>query len=193
MSDDADNLTRRRRWVSAVRRTLAGLLVAVVLASFAGLPVYVFPQVDPLRRADAILVLGGYGYLRYRLGFQLADQQAAPNLVISNPNGPADPFLWKKCAESQPEYRLICFNPDPDTTRGEGRELRRLADENSWNSVIVVTSRPHISRARFVLRRCFAGELIMVDSGAPIPLHRWPFEYAYQTAGYIRAVRDSGC
>ena len=40
---------------------------------------------DPLRHADAILVLGGQGGARYRLGLDLAVQGWASDLVVSNP------------------------------------------------------------------------------------------------------------
>ena len=95
------------------------------------------------------------------------------------------------CATPHP--KLQCFVPDPGTTKGEARELRRLANQYGWRTVIVVTFRPHISRARFILEQCFDGELIMVASPAHIPLTRWSFEYAYQTAGYLRAVLQPGC
>jgi hypothetical protein len=47
---------------------LAVLLIAAVVG---GLPVYVRPQIDPLRHADAVLVLGGFGYGRYPFGMGL--------------------------------------------------------------------------------------------------------------------------
>ena len=80
-----------------------------------------------------------------------------------------------------PSSDLYCFVPDPPTTKGEGRELRRLAARDGWRTVIVVTFRPHISRARFILERCFDGDLIMVASPGRISLPRWASEYVYQT------------
>ncbi|MDF2826287.1 MAG: hypothetical protein K0R68_3695, partial [Mycobacterium sp.] len=44
---------------SRVLRTLGALLVLVLGAAALGYPVYVAPQVDQPRPADAILVLGG--------------------------------------------------------------------------------------------------------------------------------------
>jgi hypothetical protein len=59
--------------------------------------------------------------------------------------------------------------------------------------VIVVTARPHISRARLIVERCFPGEIIMVESPHPMPWHRWIYEYAYQTAAFGRALLFTGC
>jgi hypothetical protein len=114
----------------------------------------------------------------------------APFVVLSNPNGPDDRKMAKFCAA--PHADVECFEPEPDTTKGEARELRRLANRYGWRTVIVVTFRPRISRARFILEQCFAGELIMAAS-PHIPVTRWAFEYAYQTAGYVRAVVQPAC
>ena len=166
------------------------LLIAAVAG---GLPVYVRPQIDPLRHADAILILGGSGYSRYPFGLDLARQGWAPKTVVSNPSGRDDAWLTNYCDTPHPGLDLHCFVPDPPTTKGEGRELHRLAAQGGWRTVIVVTSRPHISRARFILEQCFDGDLVMVASPGQISLPRWAFEYVYQTVGYVRAVLQPGC
>ena len=164
-----------------------------VVAVVAGVPVYVRPQIDPLRHADAILILGGPEYDRYPYGFQLGEEGWAPIVVASNPNGPRDPWLTDFCATPHRRLNLRCFVPDPPTTKGEGRELRRLATEYGWRTVIVVTFRPHISRARYILQQCFDGSLIMIASPTDLSVARWAFEYVYQTAGYVRAALEPGC
>ncbi len=170
---------------------LVCLLITTAAAS--GLPVYVSPQIDQLRYADAIFVLSGPYHRRYPFGLDLARQGWAPNLVISNPSGAADPMLADYCAARHQGFAVRCIVPDPVTTKGEGRQLRRLATEYGWRTVIVVTFRPHISRARFILEQCFDGNLVMVASPARISESRWAFEYLYQTAGYARTVLQPGC
>lgn len=184
------NATRRRR---RFRRVLVSVCLLLIVAVIAGLPVYVRPQIDPPRHADAILILGGPDHRRYSYGFELGAQGWAPNVVVSNPKGADDPWLTRYCATPHPEFDLYCFAPDPATTKGEGRELRRLASQKGWRTVMVVTSRPHISRARFILEKCFDGELVMVPIPAQLSLPIWAFHYAYQTAGYARAVLQPGC
>ena len=71
--------------------------------------------------------------------------------------------------------------------------MRRLASQNGWRTIIVVTFQPHISRARFILDQCFDGDLVMVASPAQLSVPKWAFQYAYQTAGYVRAVSQPGC
>jgi uncharacterized SAM-binding protein YcdF (DUF218 family) len=132
------------------------LFVAAVIT--AGLPVYVGPQIDPLRRADAIFVLGGNGYQRYPYALELALQGLAPRVVMSNPAGDRDIWLTDLCEQQRYKFPVSCFEPEPATTVGEARELRRLAIEQGWRTVIVVTFRPHISRARYILQQCFDGQ-----------------------------------
>ena len=182
--------SRRRR---CIRRLVASVCLLLIAAVIGGLPVYVRPQIDRLRHADAILILGGADDSRYPFGLDLGLEGWAPNLVVSNPHGPDDPWVTDFCAAPHPGLDLHCFVPDPPTTKGEGRELRRLAAQYGWRTVIVVTFRPHISRARFILEHCFDGDLVMVASPAHISVPRWAFEYVYQTAGYLRAALQPGC
>jgi uncharacterized SAM-binding protein YcdF (DUF218 family) len=181
--------------VSPLRRSrLAASWICAVVAALivAGFPVYVRPQVDPVRKADAIFILGGPSYGRYPRGFELGSRGEAPTVVVSNPNGRNDPWLTQQCASAH-AFEIMCFVPDPPTTRGEGRELRRLAAERRWRTVVVVTFRPHVSRARFILQRCFDGELVMVEPDDPVSARRWVVEYALQTVGYVRAALQPGC
>ncbi|NDZ93633.1 YdcF family protein [Streptomyces sp. SID6673] len=184
--------SRFRSWI-LIRRAIVSICVLLVAVLVAGLPVYVFPQTDYIRRADAIIVLGGVGYDRYPYAFKLGAEAWAPVVVVSNANGTRDPWLTRYCGEPHAEFHLHCFVPEPRTTSGEAHELGRLAREFNWHTVIAVTSRPHISRARYILRRCFDGELIMVSSPGHISPLRWVAEYGYQTAGYARAALREDC
>jgi hypothetical protein len=125
--------------------------------------------------------------------FELAEQGWAPSLVISNPAGDDDRWLSGQCAESRRNFTVHCFTPDPATTKGEGRELQRLASLYRWRTVIIVTIRPHISRARFILARCFDAEFVMVPSPGNISVLYWAYQYLYQTTGYVRALIQPGC
>ncbi|WP_234816043.1 YdcF family protein [Mycolicibacterium agri] len=172
---------------------LAAIAGVVLVAGLAGVPVYVHPQVDRPRQADAILILGGPDSSRYSYGLGLGAQGWAPNVVVSNPDGAEDPWLTRYCQTPQTRFKLYCFTPDPPTTKGEGQELRRLASKHNWRAVLVVTLRPHISRARFILERCFSGELTMVPIPERLSPAIWAFQYVYQTAGYARALLQPEC
>ncbi|MCV7227829.1 hypothetical protein H7J73_17545 [Mycolicibacterium komossense] len=167
---------------------VAVLVVATLVV--AGYPVYVRPQIDPLRKADAILIVGGADPLpRYRYGFELAGQGWAPHLVVSDP----DRQLTKACGVRYPGFTVECFVPDPRTTQGEAREISRLAIEKHWRTVIVVAYLPHISRARYLIERCFGGDLIMAAAPTRLSLPDWAWMYGYQSAGYLKSLFAGGC
>lgn len=188
---------RNKRLLRQMLRIFVVISITLSVAVIGLWPVYVAPQVDALRRADAILVLGGYGYKRYQYGLELGQHGWAPTVVWSvEPGGPKGEWMATVC-NSPPfkyfKFTVRCVSADPQTTTGEGIELRRLAAEYGWKTVIVVTYRPHISRARFILQRCFSGELIMVESPADIPDLEWAKQFVYQSAGYVKAVTGPQC
>lgn len=178
----------------AALQILAGVMTLGLVLGVAGYPVFVRPQTDQPRPADAILVLGGTASAqRYLTGLDLAADGVAPTLVLSNPYRPRDPVLDALCAQQQPGFAVVCFTPEPRTTLGEGRELRRLAAGNGWRSVVVVTSTPHVSRARYIIGKCFDGELIMVGTPARLSVVDWAWLYAYHGAAYVKSWLQGQC
>ncbi|WP_107656000.1 YdcF family protein [Nocardia suismassiliense] len=184
----------RRPW-RTYRRMLvgAGALIAVVAAVVAlGWPVYVRPQVDPLRPADAIVVLGGTPYERFDLGLDLARRGYARQLLISRSTGADDPAMDKYC-DGHFDFQVSCFVPDPWTTQGEAQEIGRRARQFGWHHIIVVTFTPHVSRARYIVEKCFSGEVTMVASPSPSGLAFWAWMYLRQSGGYLKAFTERGC
>jgi uncharacterized SAM-binding protein YcdF (DUF218 family) len=176
--------------ISAGVKWVLGAVTLVVVLAIAGYPVYVAPQIDPLRKADAIFVVGGADPgPRYRYGFELAHQGWAPQLVISDP----DRALGTQCAAHYSGFTVECFVPDPRTTLGEARELRRLADEKHWHTVIVVVYPPHVSRARYIMGGCFGGALIMTAAPTRLTFVDWAWMYVYQSAGYVKSFAAGRC
>ena len=103
-------------------------------------------------------------------------------------------FLLKSaCRNKNPAYQVICFQPEPRTTQGEAREIARLAGQHGWKSIIVVTSKYHISRARLIVDRCMPGTVRMVDTPAKPSLRGWAYQFAYQTGGFAKAVLHPSC
>ncbi|WP_460699899.1 YdcF family protein [Nocardia thraciensis] len=173
-----------RRWGRVVGVLGAGVVVGVV----ALWPVYVRPRVDEPARADAILVLGGAHDGREELGLRLAREGYAPVVVFSDPYEHS-PRMNRICHGGY-SFRVECFDPEPRTTRGEGRELAARARAEGWQRVIVVTWTPHISRARYVLGQCWGGDILLVDARPPISVGRWAYNFAYQSAGYVKAATE---
>lgn len=151
------------------------------------------PTVNRPVRSDAILVLGPPlvdGRLDEAL--RLAAGHYAGTVVIS--------IGWAKgrqripaCANDNPAYRVICFQPQPTTTRGEAEEIGRLARTYGWHSVLVVTSRYHVSRARLIVSRCMPGTVRMIAAPAEPTLTGWLYQFAYQTGGFGKAFLHRQC
>lgn len=177
------------RRVRALLMVTGVLVLAVVLA---GLPVYVWPRVDPVRQADVVVVLGGTGYERLDIAVELAANGLAPEVLIAQSTGPDDPALDRYCA-GRFAFRVACFVPQPSTVEGEAREVARRAAVYGWRHVLVVTLAPYASRVRYVLRQCFDGELTVVAGRVDRDAGYWAQVYARQTAGYVRAFTHPAC
>ncbi len=184
---------RPRRSVVWLRRVTAALLALLLVWLAACFLLVVHPRTNRPVHSDAILVLGSPTVDgRAEEGVRLAEAGYADTLVIS--------IGWAKgrqrvpaCADDNPRYRVICFQPDPTTTRGEAEELGRLAQQRHWNSVLVVTSVYHVSRARLVVDRCMPGTVRMVATAARPSLRGWAYQFLYQTGGFGKALLHRSC
>ncbi|WP_420540848.1 YdcF family protein [Mycolicibacterium septicum] len=178
---------RTRVWVAMV-------VVCAMLAGLIGLgwKVYQHPQTDPLRHADAIVVLGGTPYERFDLGLDLAQQGYAPYLLISRSTGADDRKMDKYC-QGHFDFTVKCFIPDPWTTEGEAYEIRADAEKYGWRHIIVITYTPHVSRARYIVGKCFDGDITMVASPTASGPAFWSWMYIRQSAGYAKALLTPGC
>lgn len=177
---------RRRR----ARRYVVTTGVVVVLAWLVTCFVVVqHPHIDRPGSADAVLILGPTLSDRVNTGLTAIRRHLSDQLVVSIPDG----SNGKLCRLHRSGLTVTCFVPHPSTTRGEAEELGRLAARHHWTSVIVVTSKYHVSRARMIISRCFHGRLSMVAAGGSISFVRWAYEYVYQTAGYVKAALYRSC
>lgn len=142
-------------------KTAALLVVAAVLAATAFL--FVWPRQDSPTRADAVVVLSGGRSDRLPEALQLMRRRLAPVLIISDGRAPDWPEANRLCDGRGP-FRVICFRPDPYSTRGEAERVTRLARRYGWRSVIVVTSTYHVVRARMLFKRCYGGRVEAVGA-----------------------------
>jgi hypothetical protein len=183
----------RRRWLVP---TLSVILVLGLLIGVGGHLVYASPTVDrlgPGEQVDAVVALGGL-LASATYAQSLVQDGVAPVLVLSDPYKPEDNLpVHQACASHPTGYRIICFTPDPSTTRGEARQIRELAVANGWTRVAVVAPVFHISRARVIVRRCYRGTLLMLQEPAPVSFWSWTYQYIRQTLGYVKVAVLRGC
>lgn len=175
-----------------LRRIL--LVVTIMVAAIgqlvlAGVPVYVLPLQAPPRESDVILVMGPPEDWRFDHAVELVDAGIADTVMVS---------VWSDhvavlCREPQ-DFEVICDDPRPFTTQGEARWLRDTMLEQGWDRATVITSAPHLNRARLYLGRCVGDHADVVSAPAGYSLSEWAYQYVYQTLGFVRAaLQTRGC
>jgi uncharacterized SAM-binding protein YcdF (DUF218 family) len=176
------------RFMRGWRRGLAITFLLFLAFCIISAQLFIFPATGAPARVDAIVVLGGSGD-RLNLGMQLAREGRAPYLVLSL----GLPWLPAGiCQDHVGSAKVICFQPDPDTTQGEARGASRLAKEHDWTSLVVVTTQDQVWRAKLRFKRCYSGNIYGIASS--IPWFSWPYALAYQWVSTIKAeTLQRGC
>ena len=80
----------RRRQRHLVYVSMAALVVLLFLNGVSGTILFARAEADPLKRADAIVVLSGENDGRQAYGLSLAEQGYAPTVLLSTPPGRKD-------------------------------------------------------------------------------------------------------
>lgn len=186
-----------RRFSSrGVRRALISAACVSLLLCFIGMTRLVFfPERLTPTRADVVFVLGPAEADRLELGERLVEHGYADALVISAPDNESrfGKNQISACVSERP-YFVFCGRSIPYTTQGEMALLQRLSDEYSWDSVLVVTSRTHASRAALYAARCFDGSSSVIWTDPPLSYERGLQQLAYQTGGFVKAFTlTNGC
>jgi uncharacterized SAM-binding protein YcdF (DUF218 family) len=173
--------TRRKLLVGG-----AAVAVALVVAFVAvHLELFVWPSATPVRHADAVVVLAGGNGERLDQGLELARQGVASTLVAST--GPE-----RLCNADEP-FRVICFLPEPNNTRGEVEEVARLAQQHGWTRLVLVTSTYHVTRARLLLDRCYSGSVEVVPARPDTGFFGWLGAIAHEWGGLAEALVRRSC
>ncbi|WP_188547817.1 YdcF family protein [Rhodococcoides trifolii] len=163
--------------------------ITVILGAV-GYVLFTRASIDPIAKADAIIVLGGEHDGREAYGIALAEQGVADTVVLSDPYGPHDKTFQKWCASSSEKVTVFCEKPVPSTTRGEAIFTQELARQHGWKHVVVISWQYHLPRARYIFGQCFDGTVTMraVPRTYDFSLAEWEFTYLYQLAGFVKAA-----
>ena len=178
-----------------MRQLLSLILFALVVLYGVGIWLFLLRNDDalPSGKADAIVVLAGSSK-RLPLALDLVRHHVAPTLVVSENTAKADPARYRLCHGPKPkDYTLICQQADPFSTRGEARMAADLVKKNKWSSLVVVTSRYHLYRARTLFARCTSATLVMRATDAD-PGWRKAIEVPVEWVKLLRAdTLQRGC
>lgn len=191
----APTLGKVRRFRKLVVAATVTLVTAIAAVGIVGYPIFNKSRVDPVRSVDAIIVLGGEHDGREVYAFGLARQGVSRNVVLSDSYGSGDKKMAGYCATTDSRFTVTCVRPQPSTTRGEALFTRELAAQHGWTSIMVISWRYHLPRARYIFSQCFDGDISM----RPVPrkydfsLAEWESTYLYQTVGFAKAVVQGSC
>ncbi|MDO5513211.1 YdcF family protein [Corynebacterium sp.] len=168
-------------------RTFLGSFAAAMLAFVCAAAFFLLPPTPILQESDVVVVLGGASDGRHEVGADLVNEGMADNYVVAVPRGRNDPVGWAHCTGTKtPDARETwCLTPRPSTTAGEAMGVEKLAQEQGWDTVTVVTSRPHTRRTQMIFERCTDLEISL----AHIDNVRWwlvPRDMARETLGALK-------
>ncbi len=165
-----------------MRAAVASCAIVLALFAFVTARVFVWPDLQPLpARADAIVELAGPGDdARDRVALDLARDRRAPVLVQSTLASDT------ACLPPVTGVRLVCFHPEPGTTRGEARSIGSMAARLDWHSVILVTTPDQAWRAHLRVSRCFPGKVYVAT--AHLPAWDWVRQVPYQWLASVKAL-----
>ncbi|MXP20106.1 YdcF family protein [Gordonia sp. HNM0687] len=185
---------RRRRRQTLLAAAVCLVLTLALAVGVLGYQLFTRDHQDPLRPADAIVVLGGEHDGREDYGLELAADGYADTVLISDPYRPykrsEQDLMNRVCDAGTDSIEVICFEPHPSTTRGEAMFVQHMATARGWRSVIVVSWRYHLVRARYIFGQCSDREVVMrsVPRSYAQSWRDWAYTYAYQYGGLMKAT-----
>jgi uncharacterized SAM-binding protein YcdF (DUF218 family) len=148
---------------------------------------FVRPDTDQPRRADAVVILGpGLHGERWREGLRLMRQGFGRVLVISKARDPNWTAADRFCSGDS-RFQVVCFRAKLFRTRGEAQAVAALASRYRWHSLLLVTSTYHVTRARLLYRRCFGGRVDVVGANPEASLTEWAGRLVHEWGGLVYA------
>ena len=147
-------------WRQVVHVAVTGASLAVLAAVAMGASV-MWPVTDHPRRADALVVLSGDHGERLARAKTLVAAGAARTIVLV---GTPDSVENLDMCRGETTYEVVCLRPEPDSTRDEAKAIAQLGHARGWRTLAVVTSTPHVNRARLLFDRCWSGSLAVVGA-----------------------------
>ena len=163
-------------------------MLAVLALAVATVVLFVHPHTDEPRRADAVVVLGpGLNGERLRKGIQLMRQGFGRVLLISRASDPEWEAADRLCG-GRSRFQVVCFVASPNNTRGEARDVARLASQHGWHSLLIVTSTYHVTRAGLLNRRCESGRVDVVGANPHASVPAWGHRIVHEWGGLVNSL-----
>lgn len=185
--------------VTATIRAALVMVVSLTMAAIMGFTAFtfwtVYPPNERSENADVVVVIAGASDGRHELGAEIALEYGIKNFVVSNPAGAKDKVGYSHCAgEDRPEgTRTWCMDSYPVITSGEARTFHELAEEENWDSAIMVTSRPHTRRVNYFFEQCTNLSEVKVANVRNINENTIIYQVFHEVAGFIKFWITNPC
>ncbi len=69
--------------------------------------------------------------------------------------------------------------------------MKELASEFGFERPVVVTFAPHVVRARYIFQECYGPDVSLVAAQDPLGPGDWLYQYAYQSASFVKNAAQS--
>lgn len=171
------------------RRVL--LLVALsVMASAAVAWTFVWPPSGNSGAADAVVMFqGGEGERLAEVQSLLDAGQAGGVAIIPEGHLLAVPGL---CGDHD-GYRVICGTPAVANTAGEAAFAAAIAHREGFDTLVVVTSSYHSTRAVIELERCFDGRVEQRPARPDLSVATWAGRITHEGVWLFQSLFRVGC
>ena len=148
---------------------LSVILLIIVLA-----PVFVYLSLvavgailivaDPIEPVDAVVILSGDSGDRLGMAVEMLNRGYVYNLVITNTDRAANRRLAREAEDlGFDRERIYITDLRVDSTLDEARAVRSFAQDQGWDSFMVVTDPYHSFRTRFIFRQELRGSGINIS------------------------------
>lgn len=190
---------RRRRLRRNVLLSLGAIAILTIAWFIIALITFVLPGQQPLRPADAIVVLSPPRE-RLPVAVNAAEAGLAPKLLVSRVEadllGTYDNQTLSEICSEPSTTLVVCFEPVSDDTFGEARAVAELLESTDADSIIVATNVSHSARARYLFERCLPPSTevqVLLVHEPDVPLYRLG-RMLYESAAFAKAlIEASAC
>jgi hypothetical protein len=176
---------RGRQLGQSVRAVAATLLVLAVVFAAVTARLFVWPVTHQPASPDAVVVLSGDHGERLPRALDLIRRGTAGILVL---NGTPDSLTVIRLCQEPHLFEVVCLRPRIDNTRTEAEAAGELAAARGWDTIVVVTSTQHVTRARLHFDRCVRARVLMVAGRPPYGLGTTLGQIRHEWLGVLHAL-----
>src|SRR5699024_4080346 len=139
---------------------------------------------------DAVYVLNEATPQRLAKGIAKIETGASDHLVVTvTPTNRLHAF-----GSAEEDFEVNYNSPQPKTSLEVALQRAQLAGTKQWDSVAIVTMRPHATRSSWYFQRCFDGQISVVDDEVlSLSVLQWARQFVYETGAMAKFAMSRGC